>query len=186
MENPINITALNDFVFCPVSIYFHNLYTDMDKTLYQNSDQINGSAAHKNIDEKNYRSDENVLQGVSVYCEEYNLIGKIDMYYTKSKKLVERKKKIKTVYDGYIFQLYAQYFAMREMGYAVKSLAVHSIEDNKSYAVDLPENNSIMIEKFKRVISELNEFDMFEFKQTNPEKCSRCIYEPACDRSAKK
>ncbi len=185
MENPINITALNDFVFCPVSIYFHNLYTDMDKTLYQNSDQINGSAAHKNIDEKSYRSGENVLQSVSVYCEEYNLIGKIDIYYIKTKKLVERKKKIKTVYDGYIFQLYAQYFAMREMGYDVKTLAFHSIDDNKSYAVDLPENNPKMLDKFKRVITEIKEFNIFEFKQTNTEKCNRCIYEPACDRSAK-
>ncbi len=185
MEHPINITALNDFVFCPISIYFHNLYANVEKTLYQSSDQINGSAAHKNIDEKSYRSNENVLQGVSIYCEEYNLIGKIDMYYVKSRKLVERKKKIKTVYDGYIFQLYAQYFAMREMGYDVKSLAFHSMDDNRNYAVELPENNLVMFEKFKQIISEINEFNIFEFKQTNSKKCNSCIYEPACDRSAK-
>lgn len=29
-ENPILITWLNDFVFCPRSIYFHNLYGDKD------------------------------------------------------------------------------------------------------------------------------------------------------------
>lgn len=30
-ETPINITALNDFIFCPLSIYFHLLYDDIDK-----------------------------------------------------------------------------------------------------------------------------------------------------------
>lgn len=28
MENPILITWLNDFIFCPVSIYFHSLYKE--------------------------------------------------------------------------------------------------------------------------------------------------------------
>lgn len=35
MENPINITMLNDFIFCPLSIYYHNLYDDMETSLYQ-------------------------------------------------------------------------------------------------------------------------------------------------------
>lgn len=43
MENPISISMLNDFVFCPVSIYFHNLYQGVEKNLYQGKSQINGS-----------------------------------------------------------------------------------------------------------------------------------------------
>ena len=29
-ENPILISNLNDFIFCPVSIYFHSLEKDAD------------------------------------------------------------------------------------------------------------------------------------------------------------
>lgn len=34
---------LNDFVFCPVSIYFHSLYLGVERNLYQGKSQINGS-----------------------------------------------------------------------------------------------------------------------------------------------
>ena len=50
-----------------------------------------------------------MLQGISVYCEKYNLVGKIDVFDEKTGILTECKKKIKTVYDGYIYQIYAQY-----------------------------------------------------------------------------
>lgn len=99
MENPLNITSLNDFIFCPVSLYFHSLYDGMDKTLYQSTYQINGTKAHETIDNKKY-SGSAVLQGLGIYCEKYNLIGKIDLYEVKKRTLVERKKKISTIYDG--------------------------------------------------------------------------------------
>ncbi len=38
MENPLNITALNDFIFCPVSIYFHSLYKYAKK--FEQSDSV--------------------------------------------------------------------------------------------------------------------------------------------------
>ncbi len=180
MENPINITALNDFIFCPISIFFHNLYSDTQRELYQCEDQINGTNAHKSIDNNEFSTDQKVIQGISVYCEKYSLIGKIDMFYPKSGKLVERKKKIKTIYDGYVFQLYGQYFAMKEMGYAVKSLSFHSMDDNKNYPVPLPEEDSEMLEKFEKTVKDINSFDIFDYEQTNHEKCSRCIYSPIC------
>ena len=48
MEETILISYLNDFIFCPVSIYFHKLYGAMDKTLYQSSFQIDGTKALNN------------------------------------------------------------------------------------------------------------------------------------------
>ena len=66
-----------------------------------------------------------MLQGVSVYCEKYNLVGKIDVFDEKTGILTERKKKIKTVYDGYIYQIYAQYFSLIEMGYKVNELRLY-------------------------------------------------------------
>ncbi len=43
-EEPIAISSLNDFVFCPVSIYFHSLETDEENLLGQDSYQLNGTA----------------------------------------------------------------------------------------------------------------------------------------------
>lgn len=96
--------------------------------------------------------------------------------------LTERKKHIVRIYDGYIFQLYAQYFALTEDGYNVKSISLYSYDDNKRYPVDLPQNNPEMLNKFKKLIEEMNEFNPETFIQTNPEKCERCIYSPLCDR----
>ena len=46
-----------------------------------------------------------MLQGIEVYSDIYRIIGKIDIYDRKKEALVERKNKITTIYDGYIFQL---------------------------------------------------------------------------------
>lgn len=181
MENPLNITAINDFIFCPVSIYFHNLYGDMEKTLYQSTYQINGTKAHESVDQKKYSGPAS-LQGLSVYCEKYNLIGKIDLYEIKSCKLIERKKKINIIYDGYVFQLYAQYFAMTEMGYKVDSLVLRSIDDNKNYYIKKPEYDINMFLKFEETINAINEFNVEDFVQTNGEKCKKCIYAPYCSK----
>lgn len=69
---------------------------------------------------------------IDVYSEKYGVIGKIDMYDENKKLLVERKKHVNKIYDGYVFQLYAQYFAMLEMGYTISSLEIRSLDDNKN------------------------------------------------------
>lgn len=173
---------LNDFIFCPVSIYFHNLYNGVEKTLYQEKSQINGTKAHEAIDNNALKNKSNFIYAKEVYCEKYNLMGKIDCFDVKLKTLIERKKKVKTIYDGYVFQLYAQYFAMTEMGYKIENLVIHSLDDNKSYSIPLPSQDIAMLQKFENVISHINEFDLESFIQTNPEKCKKCIYSPYCDR----
>ncbi len=183
MEQPLNITALNDFVFCPVSIYFHGLYGSMEKMLYQTSAQTQGAEAHRSIDRKTYSTSTDILQGIDVYCEKYYLIGKIDLFYQSSGILIERKKKVKQIYDGYIWQLYAQYFCLSEMGYMVNKLRIHSLDDNKTYEVPLPEEKPDLRRRFEKCIEEIQSFDMTTFIQTNAKKCTHCIYEPYCDRS---
>lgn len=185
MYTEISITQLNDFIFCPASIYFHMLYGKTDNIRFQSEYQINGTAAHSAIDEKRYSERAEVICGMDVYCEEYGLIGKIDVYNTKTKVLTERKRLVKTIYDGYVFQVYAQCLALREMGYAVKSIIIHSMLDNKNYSIELPENDSAMFEKFRMTIDAMHRFDMDTFVQDNPMKCEKCIYEPACDRGLK-
>lgn len=180
MENPINITWLNDFIFCPVSIYFHSLY-ELTEDLYQTSDQIEGKMAHNNVDNKKYHTSQKTIKSLEVYSNRYNLYGKIDIYYEQSKTLVERKKLVKNIYDGYVFQLYAQYFAMKEMGYEIEKLVIRSVDDNKSYDIELPEDNHEMLEKFENVRNEMEMFKVEGFRQSNIEKCRRCIYHTYCE-----
>lgn len=78
----------------------------------------------KKSDNAAYSTKVSMLQGISIYSEKYNIIGKIDIFDSEKGILTERKKKVKTIYDGYIFQLYAQYFSLREMGYVVPNLIV--------------------------------------------------------------
>lgn len=181
-ENPIAISNLNDFIFCPASIYFHGLEEE-EKLLMQNSDQLNGTASHKHSDLATYSTKKTVLQGIGVYCGQYNLCGKIDVFDVKAGILSERKKKIKTIYDGYVFQLYAQYFALTEMGYQVHQIRLYSMDDNKVYPVKTPTEDAKMFQKFEHLIEEFRSFSLESFKQENSAKCEKCIYEPLCSFS---
>ena len=182
MDDAIIISNLNDFIFCPASIYFHNLYGSRDTLTYQEASQINGSSAHEAVDKGTYSSKKSILMAIDVYSEKYNIVGKIDIYDMEKKHLIERKRQIKTIYDGYIFQLYAQYFAMVEMGYEIDKLFLYSMSDNKKYPVELPTKGNKMLEKFECVIEEMKKFSLDSFIQDNAEKCRNCIYESACDR----
>ncbi len=183
MEDLILISNLNDFIFCPVSIYFHKLYGNQDNLTYQSQYQINGTKAHEKVDNKKYSTRKSVKMALDVYSDEYKIVGKIDLYDEISKTLIERKKFVKKIYDGYIFQLYAQYYAMTEMGYEINHLEVRSLDDNKKYKIALPDDDVAMKNKFKQLINQMRLFDMDKFEQTNKEKCSKCIYEQACDKS---
>ena len=182
MDDLIIISRLNDFIFCPASIYFHMLYGETNTMTYQGAAQINGTDSHKAVDEGNYSTKKNIITSLDVYCEKYGLVGKIDIYDADKKELVERKRQIKTIYDGYIFQLYAQYFAMTEMGYEVKKLKMHSMIDNKNYKIKLPEEDEEMLQRFEKTIDDMKKFSLEDFQQKNKEKCQNCIYQPACDR----
>ena len=50
MENPISVSLLNDFIFCPASIYFHMVDAEADKLTYESSEQLQGSAIHEPVD----------------------------------------------------------------------------------------------------------------------------------------
>lgn len=55
--------------------------------------------------------------------EEYGLMGKIDIYKGREQKLIERKYQLRNIYQGQIYQLWAQYLCMKEMGYDVRAIA---------------------------------------------------------------
>lgn len=181
MEAPLTISNLNDFIFCPASIYFHNMYGSIDTMTYQKSSQINGTFIHSAVDNGEYSTNKDVLQGVDVYCEKYNIIGKIDLFDKSTGKLTERKKHISKIYDGYVYQVYAQYFALIEMNYTVKSIVLYSYDDNKNYSIPLPDEDIDMLHKLEKTIYEINNFKLIDFQQENKTKCDNCIYCSFCD-----
>ncbi len=184
MEPCITLSFLNDFIFCPRSIYFHQLYRGFNDSLYKQAPQYKGKAAHESIDNKAYTTTVSVLQDKEIFCEKYNICGKIDVFDTKNGRLTERKREVKTIYDGYVFQVYAQCFGLREMGYDVKEIVIHDLIHNKNHNIPLPEDNPEMLQKFERLISAINSFDL-ETTPFEPQlaKCQNCIYNQLCDTS---
>ena len=99
MDDIIKISNINDFIFCPASIYFHNLYGNENKLMFQSKYQLNGTKAHETVDENKYSTKAEIITALDVYSEQYRIIGKIDIFDKKKKLLVERKKHIKEIYD---------------------------------------------------------------------------------------
>ncbi len=182
LEHYLPISFLNDFIFCPRSIYFHQLYRNFNETVYKQTPQYKGLAAHKTIDTHHYSTSAHILQGHEIYSEHYNLCGKIDIFDIKKKRLTERKREIKTLYDGYVFQVYAQYFALTEMGYTVEHIVIHDLIHNKNYPIPLPAQDLAMLEKFESLIDEINRFNLHTSNHSPVlAKCQNCIYNALCD-----
>ena len=182
-ENLIKISELDDFIFCPVSIYFHKLYGQLDTIYYYTEKQILGKQVHESVDKNKYKTSKDIITSLDVYSSKYGLIGKIDIYDKFNEELIERKKHINKIYDGYIFQLYAQYFCLLEMGYKIKKLKMYSYDDNKTYEIPLPENDMKMFSKFEDTIINMRNFDINKYIHNNKAKCENCIYECVCNRS---
>lgn len=181
-HNVLNISQLNDFIFCPYSIYLHNVYQNLDEEHYHDTPQVAGKQAHETVDKGSYSTKKNVLTGIFVYSEYYGLIGRIDQYFIESKKLVERKKKIKTIYDGYKLQLYAQYFCLIEMGFEVEYLGFYSMDDNKNHPIDIP--NDEMTLWFENHLANIRHYNpSIALNNINSNKCQYCIYMPLCDQT---
>lgn len=184
METYIPITMLNDFIFCPRSIYFHQVHGSLHQEMIHEKAQTEGKIAHDSIDKNGYSSRSNILVGVEVFCETYNLMGKIDIFEINPGRLIERKNRIAVIYDGYIFQVYAQCLALRDMGYGVKEIVLRDRTRNKNHPIPLPEEDPEMFQKFERVIEDLNRFDLNDPQfQPVQEKCMHCIYSNLCDYS---
>ncbi len=181
MESFIQISKLNDFIFCPMSLYFHSFYENYDQKMYHEKSQIEGKMKHESIDEGHYSTAKRYLQGLPIYSQKYNLAGKIDIYDQIEKALIERKNKVVKIYDGYLYQLWAQMFCLEEMGYEVKNLFIHSLSDNKRYPIKKPGGREEL--EFSKNIEKIKFFDLLSFNRfANPKKCARCIYSELCNR----
>ncbi len=181
MDDYIAISMLNDFVFCPYSIYVHSAYMEADKDIYHAKPQLRGDHAHKSIDHKIYSS-RDIVTSLPVISNEFKLIGKIDKYNTKTEILTERKYRIKTVYQGQIYQLWAQYFCLIEMGYSVQGIEFYEFSTNKKIAIDLPCDAQRV--EFAEFVKRFREFDPSNFDDINHNKCIHCVYSALCDKAS--
>lgn len=178
MFSEIPITALNDFVFCPRSLYFHGVYEAIGEGHYKASPQKMGTLRHSASDAGAYSSRSRYRQGMSVSSEKYGLVGKIDIYDVETKTLIERKTKIRFVYPGYKWQVLGQILCLEEMGYEVREAVLHSLSDNKKYPVD------ISAEDWESFLGLIDRIRTFDISQTHPiadeKKCAGCIYRTLC------
>lgn len=179
MQDFIQISKINDFIFCPFSIYLHGIYANFSEKTYHSSYQTRGKIRHESVDTGKYSTSKNILQGLEVYSEKYGLVGKIDTLDAEKGRLVERKNKISKVYDGYRYQLYAQYFCLFEMGYEIKEIALYSITDNKTYPLPLPDSETTT--EFETALEKIRDFDPSAKIPRNPQKCDKCIYNNLCN-----
>lgn len=180
MNDYIVISTLNDFIFCPYSIYLHNVYSDTDEDVYHAVPQTRGKAAHAASDEKRSSTRKDDLQSLSVISEKYRIYGKIDIYFGGRHMLVERKYQLKQIFRGQYYQLWAQYFCMKEMGFDVLKLAFYEISTNRMIPVPLPGDNDIC--DFESFLSRFRSYDPLAQIQINPNKCSHCVYSALCDK----
>ena len=50
MNDYISLSTLNDFIFCPYSIYLHNVYMETADDMYKAVPQIEGMLSHQGVD----------------------------------------------------------------------------------------------------------------------------------------
>jgi CRISPR-associated protein Cas4 len=181
MEDYIMISELNDFIFCPYSIYLHNIYMGASEEIYHAAPQTRGKIAHETVDKKTASHSKNTLMGLSVYSEKYGLMGKIDVFHITEGKLIERKYQLKNIFQGQIFQLWAQMFCLKEMGYEVKELAFYETSTNKMIPVAMPDSKAEA--QFASFIELFRNYNPTESLNINPNKCRHCIYSNLCDKT---
>ena len=187
METYIKLSTLNDFIFCPKSIYYHVIYDNYNSNLYHEKSQKEGSIAHEKVDNKTYSTSKHILQALDVYSDRYKLHGKIDTFNTKTGELVERKNNIhrdkngkEKIYLWYKYQLRGQMFCLEEMWYEVKSLWFYSMTDNKKYRIYKPSMSQLL--NFENLLERYRKFDLLQKNWTqNTQKCIKCIYRELCD-----
>jgi CRISPR-associated protein Cas4 len=164
-----------------MSLYFHSFYENYDQKIYHEKEQAEGKMKHENIEKGKYSTAKKFLQDLPVYSQKYDLMGKIDIYDKEEKTLIERKNRVKKVYDGYKLQLWAQMFCLEEMGFKVEKLFIHSLSDNKRYSVEMPNGRDEF--NFAKNIEKMKCFNLLNFnRKANPRKCARCIYRELCNQ----
>lgn len=182
VEHYIPISQLNDFIFCPYSIYLHSVYMESDEDVYKASPQVSGSNAHSTIDNRHASTRKEDIMSIPVYSEELGINGVIDIFKGQEHLLIERKNNLKQIFRGQVYQLWAQYFCLVEMGYHIEKIAFYEISTNKMLYQPLPTDRDktelkSFIDRFRSYSPLTTPFSI------NPNKCRHCIYCNLCDKT---
>lgn len=177
----IPISTLNDFVFCPYSIYLHGIYSQIDDSLYHAAPQVQGSISHAATDSKTSSSRRDDILSLPVFSDELRITGKIDMFRKSEGHLIERKYQLKNIYRGQLYQIWGQYFCLKEMGYDVKRLSFYEISTKRGIPVSIPGKEEF--NELKMVIEKYIQYKPDSKIDTNNNKCAHCIYCPMCDKT---
>lgn len=146
---------------------------DTDEELFHAKPQARGKMAHESVDKKTSSSLKDEIQSLPISSDELGIMGKIDVYRQKEKLLVERKYKIARIYRGQLYQIWAQYFCMLEMGHEVEKLAFYEISTNKMINVDLPTESDK--EELLAFIEKYKNYDLNTSFKINENKCCHLL-----------
>lgn len=178
----IPFSLLNDFIFCPYSIYFHNIYKSYNNLLYTDILQIKGKNNHQTIEKKSYKK-KNWIENFPLSSERYLVYGFADLFNIKEKIIFERKLKIKNnLFLGQKMQLVAQYLCFKDIGISIKKIKVLSQNENKIYTINIP--NQKDIDQLKKLVEKIINFNLDSSLAINKNKCKNCIYKNWCYKYA--
>ncbi len=71
MNNYIPLSTLNDFIFCPYSIYLHNVYMETADDIYKATPQTKGTIAHQGVDKKKSSTRKSDIMSLPIYSNPY-------------------------------------------------------------------------------------------------------------------
>ncbi len=78
MEPYLMMTQINDFLFCPRSMYFSSIYRNTVNTdMFHQLPQTIGQSAHAAVDEHRYSTRKTVITGIFVYSDGNNMKSKL-------------------------------------------------------------------------------------------------------------
>lgn len=178
MEHYLAITTLNDFIFCPYSIYLHQIYDFNKEETYHDEYQSKGKRLHDFIDNN---KDVESWKNAYVYSEKFGIYGKIDDYNPATKELIEYKSTIAIAFKGYYYQIWAQYLCMTEMGVKIEKMAFFDFKQNQKIEIPIPSQSDV--EELLIHIKKVQRFDFNIEINVNPNKCKHCIYNNLCEKS---
>lgn len=154
---------------------------ETDEGLYHASPQTKGKLSHEPVDTKTSSNRKEDIFALPVFSEELGVMGKIDVYKKKQKKLIERKYQLKHIFQGQIYQLWAQFFCMVEMGYEVEEIAFYEISTKRIIPISVPSETEK--KELKAFVDSFRNYDPSAPLQVNLNKCIHCIYCNLCDKT---
>ena len=152
-----------------------------DESLYHAKPQVLGKLAHETIDKKRTSTKKDIIEAMAVFSEKYGLVGKIDIYKISEKTLIERKLHLKRIFQGQIYQLWAQMFCLEEMGYPVDKLFFSEISTKKFIPIKKPTEQDLSL--FVSFLDSFRNYDPSKQITSIAAKCFHCIYSNLCDKT---